>query len=201
LPIGRSVAAMSEPDLTPKQLESFSDGVIAIVVTIMALELRPPANPAWSSLVGLWPDFLSYLISFGFVAIFWVNLRHVLRRAQVLTEPILWANISLLFLLSLIPFGTAYVGRSHIAALPMMVYALLLEACGLNFGLLRGLIAARLTDPAERRRFNGPLVQAIGAASGLTFLVVVALSFVSPLAALILIAASAIPHAVPITRR
>ena len=192
---------MSEPDLTPSRLESFADAVIAIVITIMALELRPPQDPGWTALTRAWPDFLSYLISFSFVALFWVNLRHILKRARVLTEPILWVTISLLFLISLIPFGTAYVGRSHIAAFPMIVYCLLLEACGLNFWLLRSLIAARLSDPAERRVFNGPRVQAIGAASSAAFLAGIALSFLSPLAALVLVALSAIPHAIPLTRR
>jgi uncharacterized membrane protein len=192
---------MSEPDLTPARLESFSDGVIAIVVTIMALELRLPQDAAWASLARTWPDFLSYLISFSFVAVYWVNLRHILKRVRILTEPILWANISLLFVLSLIPFGTAYVGRSHIAAPPMIVYCALLLACGLNFWLLRTLIAARLPDPAERRAFNGPKVQAAGAASAAAFLVGIGLSFVSPLAALVLVALSAIPHAAPFTRR
>ena len=190
---------MSERVLTPGRLASFSDAVIAIIVTIMVLELRPPPSADWGALAALWPDFLSYLISFWFVAIFWVNHHHILGRLRGLTEPVLWANISFLFLLSLIPFATAWVGRSGIAAHPMVVYALAIEACGANFGLLRRQIEKTL-PAAQRRAFNGPKVQAVGLTTMALLLAAMAMSFVSPLAALGLVALSSTLHMAPLTR-
>lgn len=190
---------MSERDLTPGRLESFSDAVIAIIVTIMVLELRPPPGASFTALVALWPDFLSYLISFWFVAIFWVNHHHVMRRLRGLTEPVLWANISFLFLLSLVPFATAWVGRSGIATRPMVVYALLIEACGASFWVLRRLIEQTL-PVAQRHAFNGPKVQAVGLATMAILFSAMAVSFVSPLAALALVAFSSTLHMAPLTR-
>ncbi|HSV01800.1 MAG TPA: TMEM175 family protein [Phenylobacterium sp.] len=190
---------MSERDLTPGRLETFSDAVIAIIVTIMVLELRPPASVAWSSLAALWPDFVSYLISFWFVAIFWVNHHHIVRRLSRLTEPVLWANISFLFVLSLIPFATAWVGRSGVAARPMLLYALVIMACGANFALLRGLIETTLPTP-QRRAFNGPRVQVVGFATMGLLVTAGMVSFAWPRAALAIVAASSILHMAPLTR-
>ena len=190
---------MSVRDLTPRRLESFSDAVIAIIVTIMVLELRPAPRSDWGALIAMWPDFLSYFISFWFVAIFWVNHHHIIARLRTLTEPVLWANISFLFLLSLIPFATAWVGRSGIAMRPMIVYALLIEACGGNFWVLRRLIEGTLPE-AQRRAFNGRKVQAVGLATLALLLAAVAVSFVSPLAALGIVALSSTLHMAPMTR-
>ncbi len=191
---------MNEPDVTPGRLDSFSDGVIAIVITVMVLELRPPEIGDWKGLVTVWPDFLSYFISFGFVAIFWVNHRHILKHIHTLTEPILWANIALLFLLSLIPFSTAYMGRTHLSAFPMAIYSGVLLACGATFGILRTLIAAGIADAHKRRQFNGPKVVSVGVGTVVLLLLSMLLSFVNPVAALGVIVLSSVLHLAPFTR-
>src|SRR5258708_12842941 len=109
---------MSDPDITPGRLEAISDGIIAIIITIMVLELRPPVDPHWRAVVAAWPDFLSYLISFAFIATFWVNHRHIIRRLPTLREGIVWMNIVFLFLISLIPLSTAYMRRTASPAFP-----------------------------------------------------------------------------------
>jgi len=167
----------------------------------MVLELRPPAAPNWRALLAAWPDFLSYLVSFTFVATFWVNHRHIIRRLPELRERVVWMNIVLLFLISLIPVFTAYIGRSGLAPFPMAVYAGVLAICGGAFAVLRTLIAAQIADPVLRRRFNGPAVQAIGALTLFILLAASALSFVSPPAALALIVASSLLHIAPFTRK
>src|SRR5947209_8251694 len=95
------------------RLEAFSDGVIAIIITIMVLELKVPSDPAPQALLGMLPVFLSYALSFVLVAIYWVNHHHLLHVAKHVDAPILWLNANLLFWMSLIPFATAYVGHHH----------------------------------------------------------------------------------------
>jgi len=192
---------MTDPDIVPGRLEAISDGIFAIVITIMVLELRPPAAPHWRALVAAWPDFLGYLVSFAFVATFWVNHRHVIRRLPVLHEGVVWMNIVLLFLISLIPVSTAYMGRSGLAPFTMALYAAVLAVCGGAFAILRGLIAAEIADPVRRRKFNGPAVQAIGALTLIILLAAICLSFVSPPVALALIVASSLLHIAPFTRK
>jgi uncharacterized membrane protein len=192
---------MSDPDITPGRLEAISDGIFAIIITIMVLELRPPSSPNWRGLLATWPDFLSYLVSFTFVATFWVNHRHIIRRLPALRERVVWMNIGLLFLISLIPVFTAYIGRSGLAAFPMALYAGVLAVCGAAFAVLRTLIAAEIADPARRRQFNGPVVQATGALTLFILLAAAAVSCASPLSALVLIVASSALHIAPFTRR
>jgi uncharacterized membrane protein len=196
-----TAAPKGEADFTAGRLEAISDGVIAIVITVMVLELHAPSDPHWRVFAGAWPDFLSYLISFAFVATFWVNHRHIVRRLPRVREPIVWMNVVFLFALSLIPFFTAYLGRTRLAAFPMALYAGVLMACGLSFAVLRALIAREIADPARRRAFNGPKVQAVGALTFAMLLAALALSFVSPAAAFAVIAASSLLHIAPITRR
>jgi uncharacterized membrane protein len=100
---------------SPTRLEAISDGVIAVAITIMVLELHPPHDPTPAALWSLWPQFDSYVVSFGFIAIYWVNHRYLFRYLKRVDERLLWTNMGLLFLLSLIPFATAYAGQSSIA--------------------------------------------------------------------------------------
>jgi uncharacterized membrane protein len=194
-------ADKGDADFTAGRLETISDGVIAIVITVMVLELHAPTDPHWPAIAAAWPDFLSYLISFAFIATFWVNHRHIVRRLPRTREAIVWVNIVFLFALSLIPFFTAYLGRTRLAAFPMALYAGVLMACGLSFALLRGLIAREIADPDRRHAFNGPKVQAVGALTFLMMAAALGLSFVNPVAAFAVIAASSLLHITPITRR
>lgn len=124
------------------RLEAFSDGVIAILITIMVLELRPPQGGDLASLKLFLPQFLVYALSYIFLGIYWSNHHHLLQAVQKVNGAILWANLHLLFWLSLIPFGTAWLGREGLASLPVGLYGvdLLLAAVG-YYILVRALIA------------------------------------------------------------
>jgi uncharacterized membrane protein len=119
------------------RLEAFSDGVIAIIVTIMVLQLTTPAAPTWRALMKLSPILLSYALSFLIVAIMWVNHHHLVHSVREVSARLLWSNINLLFWMSLIPFVTDFLGRNPRASLPVAVYGLDLGLCGLAFVLLR----------------------------------------------------------------
>ncbi|MFC4453071.1 TMEM175 family protein [Deinococcus sonorensis] len=122
--------------MTKNRLEAFSDGVLAIVITIMVLELRRPEGHSWADLLQLWPVLLSYLISFVFVGIYWTNHHHLMHTVQRVSGGVLWANLHLLFWLSLLPFVTDWAGESHFAPVPMMVYAADALLCALAYSLL-----------------------------------------------------------------
>lgn len=123
------------------RLEAFSDGVIAIIITIMVLELRAPEEGTLSALAPLLPKFLSYVLSFVFVGIYWNNHHHLLQAAKSVNGSILWANMHLLFWLSLVPFTTIWMGE-HFETIPVAVYGGVLWVAGLAYYILsRALIA------------------------------------------------------------
>jgi uncharacterized membrane protein len=119
------------------RLEAFSDGVLAIIITIMVLELRVPHGTDWSSLVPLWPVFLSYLLSFVYLGIYWNNHHHMLHVTRRVNGGILWANLHLLFWLSLVPFVTAWMGENHFAAVPTAAYGIVLLAAAFAYVILQ----------------------------------------------------------------
>ncbi len=119
------------------RLEAFSDGVIAIIITIMVLELKVPHGDSWSELGKLWPVFLSYVLSFITVGVYWNNHHHMLHTVQRVSGGILWANMHLLFWLSLMPFTTGWMGENHFAALPVALYCFNSMLCGLAYTLLQ----------------------------------------------------------------
>ena len=124
------------------RLEAFSDGVIAIIITIMVLEMKVPHGVTFADLQPLWPVFISYTLSFIYVGIYWNNHHHLLHAAQKVNGLILWANLHLLFWLSLIPFATGWMGENHFLPLPVALYgcALLMPAIA-YYLLTRTLIA------------------------------------------------------------
>lgn len=105
-----------------ERLLAFSDGVIAIIITIMVLELKVPHGPGLSDLAGLWPTLLSYVMSFVYVAIYWNNHHHMMHLVRRVNGASLWANTHLLFWLSLVPFATGWMGENHFAPVPVAVY-------------------------------------------------------------------------------
>lgn len=128
------------------RLEAFSDGVIAIIITIMVLELRAPEEGTLIALLPLLPKFLSYVLSFVFVGIYWNNHHHLLQAAKSVNGSILWANMHLLFWLSLVPFTTIWMGE-HFETIPVAVYGGVLWVAGLAYYILsRALIAHHGTD-------------------------------------------------------
>jgi len=125
------------------RLEAFSDGVLAIIITIMVLEMKAPHGADFSALRPLLPVFLSYLLSFVYLAIYWNNHHHLLHSIQQVSGGILWANLHLLFWLSLIPFTTAWMGENHFAAAPTALYGLVLFLAAISYMILQRTIIAR----------------------------------------------------------
>jgi uncharacterized membrane protein len=125
------------------RLEAFSDGVLAIIITIMVLELRPPHETTLASLLSMTPVFMSYTLSFVFIAIYWNNHHHLLHTAKQINGSIMWANMHLLFWLSLVPFATAWMGESLVtAALPTALYGLILLMAGFAYSILSYVLIA-----------------------------------------------------------
>src|SRR5262245_43327836 len=122
------------------RLEAFSDGVIAIIITIMVLELRPPHEPTLNALQLLVPAFLSYALSFLYVGIYWNNHHHLLQTAHRVSGSILWANLHLLFWLSLIPFATAWMDENHYTSAPTALYGAVLLMAAVAYLVLQHLI-------------------------------------------------------------
>ena len=122
------------------RLEAFSDGVLAIIITIMVLELKVPHDASVNALIGLWPVFLSYVLSFIYVGIYWSNHHHMLHTVHHVSGAMLWANLHLLFWLSLIPFVTGWMGENHFAPLPTALYGVVLLMAALAYFILQAII-------------------------------------------------------------
>jgi uncharacterized membrane protein len=122
------------------RLEAFSDGVLAIIITIMVLELRVPHEVSLAALQPLWGVFLSYVLSFLYLGIYWNNHHHMLHTTHSVTGGILWANLHLLFWLSLVPFVTGWMGENHFAPVPTAAYGVILLMAALAFWILQRLI-------------------------------------------------------------
>lgn len=130
----------NEP-LSPGRLEAFSDGVIAIILTIMVLELKTPASADPKTLLHEWPIFISYVISYFYIAVYWINHHHLFHRVKHVDLPILWANVALLFFLSLIPFFTEWVESTRLSPFPTAIYAAAMMVAGAAFFVLDRVIA------------------------------------------------------------
>jgi uncharacterized membrane protein len=130
-----------EKDLSPARVEAFSDGVIAIIITIMVLELHVPQDHTLHGLLGLWQTFASYGLSYLLVAIYWVNHHHLFSMVKRVDLGILWSNILMLFVLSLVPFFTAFVGQSKGSSFAVLMYAGVMLAGSVSFMVLKAAIA------------------------------------------------------------
>jgi len=114
---------MAQRKATVERLALFSDAVFAVIITIMVLDLRPPEHPTFAALLPLWPTALSYVVSYTFIAIVWLNHHHLLRFTEYPTPRLIWVNFAHLFAVSLVPFTTAWVADTRLAAVPVFVYA------------------------------------------------------------------------------
>jgi uncharacterized membrane protein len=167
--------------VTRGRLEAFSDGVIAIIITIMVLELVPPRGSAPQDLLPILPIFLAYVLSFANLAIYWNNHHHLLQAAKTVSGRVLWANMLLLFFLSLVPFATTWIGETEFASFPVALYGLILIMAAFSYGfVVRALIAA----PGQ----TSTLVEALGddfkgRISPVIYAIAIPISFVAPLAA------------------
>ncbi|HEY7700151.1 MAG TPA: TMEM175 family protein, partial [Vicinamibacteria bacterium] len=137
------------------RLEAFSDAVIAIIITIMVLELKVPHGAGLGSLLPLVPVLLSYLLSFVFLGIYWNNHHHLFQAVREVDGRILWANLHLLFWLSLVPFVTGWMGENHFAALPVALYGVVMFFAGLAYFILTRVLVAR-------HGADSPLARALG---------------------------------------
>lgn len=122
--------------MTKTRLEAFSDGVIAIIITIMVLELKPVPGPTWEELSGLRHIFLSYIVSFVMLGIYWGNHHHLIHTVKDVRGGMIWANLHLLFWLSLLPFTTAWMGENHFEKKTVALYAVVADMCGIAYYIL-----------------------------------------------------------------
>ena len=182
--------------MNKSRLEAFSDGVLAIIITIMVLELRVPEESTWSALRDVAPTFLTYLLSFVYVGIYWNNHHHMLQLASKVNGAVLWANLHLLFWLSLLPFATSWMDETGFDPVPTAVYGFdLLFAAVAYFLLQRTLI--------RRQGSDGPLARAIGTRdwkgrlSPVLYLTGIAASFWQPYVGVGLYSAAALIWLVP----
>jgi uncharacterized membrane protein len=127
---------MPQRKATIERLAAFSDGVFSVIITIMVLDLKPPEHPTFAALLPLWPTAISYVVSYTFIAIVWLNHHHLLRFTEYPTPRLMWINFAHLFAVSLVPFTTAWVADTRLAAVPVFVYAavfVLVELAYLQF--------------------------------------------------------------------
>ncbi len=177
------------------RLEAFTDGVIAIIITIMVLELKVPHGDDWSALAPLWPKFLSYVLSFVYVGIYWNNHHHTMQVVRSVSGSVLWSNLFLLFALSLLPLTTAWMGENHFAARPVLLYGanLFLAACAYWVWAQR-LIAHHGRDSALAHAFGADRK---GRLSIALYVAGIALTFVAPWLGVLLYALVAAMWLVP----
>ncbi len=161
----------------PTRLEAFSDGVLAIIITIMVLELRVPHDASGAALLALWPVFLSYALSFVNVGIYWNNHHHMLRVTRRVNGALLWANLHLLFWLSLVPFVTAWMGENHFAPLPTAAYGVVLLLAAIAYWVLQRLIIRSQGDGSLLARAVGGDVK--GKLSPACYVAAIPIAFVS----------------------
>ncbi|HEX4532659.1 MAG TPA: TMEM175 family protein [Rhizomicrobium sp.] len=177
------------------RLTAFTDGVIAVIITIMVLELKVPHRADLNALLEQWPSFLSYVLSFVYVGIYWNNHHHFFQLTPKVNGAILWANLYLLFWLSLVPFATNWVGERGLAATPAAIYGGVLLMCAIAFYIMERVIV-RAQGPGS------PLEQAVGRdlkgkLSPLVYLTGIGLAFVAPAMSYALYALVALMWLVP----
>ena len=160
------------------RLEAFSDGVIAVIITIMVLELKVPHGVDLPALLPSIRVFLSYVLSYVFVGIYWNNHHHMLHAVQHVTGSVLWANLHLLFWLSLVPFVTGWMSENHFAAVPVAMYGVVLLMSGVAYYILARILVAQHGPESMLARAFGKDVK--GIASMVLYAIAIALAFVTP---------------------
>ena len=157
-------------------MEAFSDGVIAVLITIMVLELKVPHGADWETVRPLVPALLTYVLSFVYLGIYWNNHHHMLHIVDRINGAILWANLHLLFWLSLVPFTTGWMGENHFAPLPTAIYGVVLLMCGLAFLMLERTIIRHQGTGSKLKAAVGKDVK--GKLSAVLYAVAIPLAFV-----------------------
>src|SRR6266566_8396747 len=178
------------------RIEAFSDGVMAILITIMVLELKAPHDPTPASLAKMWPTLFAYVLSFIIIAIYWVNHHHLIHLVSRVDSVILWANINLLFWLSLIPWVTVYLGDNHALPFPVALYAAVSTAGALSFFLLRASIARHHHHELEFKRLNRRMARK-NLIALVIYVTAIAMAFIYTPLALVMIALPAAMYFLP----
>jgi uncharacterized membrane protein len=164
--------------MTKARLEAFSDGVIAILITIMVLELHVPHGVTWNALGPLVPVFLTYVLSFVFVGIYWNNHHHMLHAADRINGTVLWANLHLLFWLSLVPFVTGWMGQNHVEPIPTAAYGIVMMCAGIAYYILAHALIAECGPESRLARALGDDQK--GKLSVVFYAIGIGLAFVNP---------------------
>jgi len=181
--------------MSTTRMEAFTDGVLAIIITIMVLELKVPHGTGLEVLSPLLPILASYVLSFVYIGIYWNNHHHLLQACHRVTGSVMWANLHLLFWLSLIPFTTGWMGENHFAAVPTAAYGVVLVMAGFAYLLLQQRIIAAEGDQSLVKRAIGADWK--GKASPLLYVLAIGLAFVSPRISMAIYTAVAITWFVP----
>jgi uncharacterized membrane protein len=181
--------------MTKGRLEAFSDGVFAIIITIMVLELKTPHTADLEGLKHLWPTFASYVLSFVFVGIYWNNHHHLFQLVRHVTGGVLWANLGVLFPLSLVPFGTAWLGESGFQSLPVALYGVIFLLAAVAYTILARLLERAHPDHSALKEALGNDLK--GYLSLALYTLAVVLAFFVPVASCALYVAVAIIWLVP----
>ena len=160
------------------RLTAFTDGVLAVIITIMVLEMKPPHGPGLEDLIALWPLFMSYVLSFIYIAIYWNNHHHFFQLVEAVDGTILWANLHLLFWLSTVPFATAWMGEHQFAPVPTALYGVALLMPAIAWYIMQAAIIRRQGPDSPLRRAIGRDIK--GKISPFIYLAGVAAAFVNP---------------------
>ena len=181
--------------MTKGRMEAFSDGVFAVIITIMVLELKAPHGADWTALEPLLPAFLTYVLSFVLLGIYWNNHHHMLSLTDGIGGGILWANLHLLFWLSLVPFVTGWMGENHFAPLPTAVYGVVMLMAAIGYTILQTAIITHQGAHSKLRKAIGGDLK--GKISGVLWAVAIPLAFVHQLIADVIFVAVALMWLVP----
>lgn len=178
-----------------ERLTALTDGVVAVIITIIVLELKPPHSADLGSLAELWPTFLSFALSFVYIAIYWNNHHHFFKLVPRVDGTVMWANLNLLFWLSLIPFTTAWMDEHNLAAIPVALYGASLLCSALSWYVMQATIVRMQGPDSALRRALGRDLK--GKLSSLFYLSGIALAFIAPLASYAIYAAMAVAWLIP----
>ncbi|MCB0538475.1 MAG: DUF1211 domain-containing protein [Bacteroidetes bacterium] len=181
--------------MTTNRLEAFSDGVLAIIITIMVLEMKAPEGASWAELKQVLPKFVSYVLSFIYIGIYWNNHHHLFQAIEKVNGKLLWANLFLLFTLSLIPFTTAWMGENAFKNNPVVVYGINLLACAIAFVILEKTAIQYEGETSKLKIALGNKSKEI--ISAITYLLGTTLSFFEPIIGLLCYVAVAILWLIP----
>ena len=181
--------------MNKSRLEAFSDGVLSIIITIMVLEFKPPQGGSFADLVSMWPLFLSYILSFIYVGIYWNNHHHLFQLVKSVRGPILWANLHLLFWLSLIPFVTSWANELRFASVQVAMYGAVLFMCSVAYNLLVRMLVAEHDLKSDLTKAVGSGVK--GKISAGLYLVGIGLTFWSAFVGLAVFVIVAVMWMVP----